>query len=137
MKFLLDTNIISESIKPKPNPGVLKFLNEVPVNSLYLSVLTIGEIRKGIEKLKANPQKLQSLQLWLDKDLLHFFAGRVMNINVEIADKWGFLLGNIKDPVPAIDSLIAATAMCNNLTLVTRNTADFTRFSIETINPFN
>ena len=99
-------------------------------------MLSIGEIRKGIANLKDNLAKKQSLTLWLENELMNFFSGRIIPVNIAVADKWGFMTGNIKDPLPAIDSLIAATAICNNLILVTRNSSDFSKFQLETFNPW-
>lgn len=136
MKYLLDTNIICETTKAKPHSGVTEFLKEIAPDDLYLSVLTFGEIRKGIEKLGKSLDKRQKLQLWLEHDLTQYFNGRILPINLSTAEKWGFLLGNSRDPLPAIDSLIAATALSYNLILVTRNVNDFNRFNVELFNPY-
>ena len=136
MNYLLDTNVISESTKKNPDSSVSEFLNTVPAKSLYLSVLSIGEIRKGIANLKVKLAKTHSLTLWLENELMKSFSGRIIPVNIAVADKWGFMTGNIKDPLPAIDSLIAATAICNNLILVTRNSSDFSKFQLETFNPW-
>lgn len=136
MKYLLDTNIICENTKSKPHNGVTSFLQEISPDDLYLSVLTIGEIRKGIEKLSQKLEKRQQLQSWLEQDLVNYFSGRILPINLDVAEKWGFLLGCNHDPLPAIDSLIAATAVCYNLVLVTRNVNDFIKFPLEIFNPY-
>ncbi len=136
MKYLLDTNIICETTKSKPNSGVVAFLSETAPEELYLSVLTIGEIRKGIIKVAHKTEKRQRLQLWLEHELVNYFSGRILPINMDVAEKWGYLLGANNDPLPAIDSLIAATAMCYNLVIVTRNSSDFVRFPIEVLDPY-
>lgn len=136
MKYLLDTNVICETIKPKPHSGVASFLREAAPEDLFLSVLTIGEIRKGIIKLTPKNEKRQKLQLWLEHDLVNYFSSRILPINIDIAEKWGYVLGSNNDPLPAIDSLIASTALCYNLVLVTRNISDFVKFPIEIFNPY-
>jgi predicted nucleic acid-binding protein len=136
MKYLLDTNVISETVKAKPDKAVAYFLRETPVDALYISVLTIGEITKGVEKLDYNMARKQVLSIWLENDLLSFFSGRIIPINKDIAHKWGIICAALKNATPVIDSLLAATALCNNLTLVTRNTKDFKNFPIEVLNPW-
>ncbi len=136
MKFLLDTNIICENIKAKPHVDVAKFCRAIAPDDLYISVLSIGEVRKGIEKLNYNQEKRQKLQLWLEQDLVQFFSGRILPINIDVANTWGALLGKNKNPLPAIDSLIAATTICFHMTLVTRNTSDFAIFPLEIFNPW-
>lgn len=138
MRFLLDTCVISEVVKPNPAPRVLEWLDAVDEYSLFLSVLTLGEIQKGISSL-ASSQKKQRLQSWLDRDLRQRFAGRVLPVCDSIALEWGVLCGENKRngmPAPVIDALLAATARQHNLTLVTRNTRDFQHFSTHTLNPW-
>ncbi|MGV3740464.1 MAG: PIN domain-containing protein [Gammaproteobacteria bacterium] len=109
--YLLDTNIISETIKKKPNPHVLSWLSSIESSKFFLSVLTMGEIRKGIEKLEDLAKKQKILQ-WLEEDLVKKFYGRIISIDIDIADKWGYIssLQNLS----AIDALIAATAIVHN-----------------------
>jgi len=136
MKYLIDTNIICESTKSKPHAGVVTFLRETSPDDLFISVLSIGEIRKGIEKLKEKDHKKHKLQAWLEKELVNYFAGRIIPITLEVAEKWGFLLGSSRDPLPAVDSLIAASAIRHNFVLVTRNIGDFKKFPVEVLNPY-
>ena len=133
MSYLIDTNIISETIKTTPNKGVLKWFNSTPSYALFISVITIGEIRKGIEIVK-NDTKKSELVSWLDFELRPWFGNNIISIDQDIAERWGYISANTK--VPAIDGLIAATAMVSNLTLVTRNIKDFTIPGLEVINPF-
>ena len=133
MSYLIDTNIISETIKTTPNKGVLKWFNSTPSYALFISVITIGEIRKGIEIVK-NDTKKSELVSWLDFELRPWFGNNIISIDQSIAERWGYISANTR--VPAIDGLIAATAMVSNLTLVTRNTKDFIIPGLEVINPF-
>lgn len=124
MNYLLDTNVISELKRPKPNGQVVDWFATADKESLYLSVLTLGEIRKGIDKL-ADGQKKQVLSEWLEKELPLWFDSRLLVVDVGVADCWGKLQAQINRPLPAIDSLLAATALHHNLCLVTRNVSDF------------
>jgi toxin FitB len=133
MIYLLDTNIVSEVIKKSPNDKVVKWLQSVDPIHLALSVLTLGEIRKGAEKLEDSIKKQVIIQ-WLEVELPQAFLGRIINVNHKVADKWGYISSNI---IPAIDGLIAATALTNNLKLVTRNVKDFQNVAgLEIINPW-
>ncbi len=135
MSYLVDTNIISELRRKDANPGVVSWFADRPANTLYLSVLTLGEIRKGIEALPNSKRKL-TLRDWLEVDLPAFFTGRILPIDETVVDRWGRLLARVKRTVPAIDSLIAATALQYGLILVTRNEADFKFPELDVINPW-
>ena len=138
MKYLLDTCLISEVIRPTPAATVIAWLDARDEDSLYLSVLTLGELQKGISKL-TDAGKKQRLQTWLENDLGPRFQGRVLAIDEEIALTWGAIQGEAErqgNRQPVVDSLIAATAMAHNLTLVTRNTSDFDRCSVRLFNPW-
>lgn len=137
MKYLLDTNVISESIRPKPNPQVKHFLQETPPHLLFLSVFSVAEIRKGITQLRDTDAKKQILINWLETDLNTFFSGRMIAFDHIVADKWGFMAGKINKPVATIDSLIAAISFTHNLKLVTRNVKDFEMYPIEIFNPWD
>jgi predicted nucleic acid-binding protein len=124
--FLLDTNIISELVKPRPEPRLVAWTDATDENLLYLSVLTFGEIRKGITALPRSARRAE-LEAWLESDLRLRFSKRVLSIDEAIADRWGVLAGQARQggsPLPVIDGLLAATALHHNLTLVTRNTSD-------------
>lgn len=138
MKVLLDTCVLSDLAGKKPNAGVVDFVDALDADDSFLSVLTIGEIIKGIEKL-SNSARKTALRNWLEGDLLIRFQGRVLPVDGQVIAEWGALsarLENAGKPMPAIDSLIAATALAANLTLATRNVADFVAARIEIINPW-
>ena len=124
MSYLLDTNIVSETVRRNPNKAVIAWLDQLPGEALYVSVLTLGEIRKGIEAL-ADRRRRERLRLWLEHELTAWFEGRVLSIDLAVADRWGRLLAEVGRPVPTIDSLLAATALHHELRLVTRNSGDF------------
>ena len=124
--FLLDTNLVSELIKPRPKLEVRKWVDSVEESLLYLSVLTLGEIRKGIAVLPDIARK-QVLELWLQNDLQLRFSGRILSVDEGIADRWGWIAGKSSAsgrPLAVIDGLLAATALHHNMTLVTRNAKD-------------
>jgi len=135
MSYLLDTNIVSETVRRNPNKAVVAWLDPLPGEALYVSVLTLGEIRKGIETL-ADRKRREKLRLWLEHELSAWFEGRVLPIDLAVADRWGRLLAEVGRPVPTIDSLLAATALHHELRLVTRNSGDFQYPGLEVINPF-
>jgi toxin FitB len=136
MSYLLDTNVISELVKQTPNQQVLNWMESIDNEKLYLSVITIGEIRKGIAGIQ-NPERLKQISHWLEIELPAFFEHRILNIDVQIADRWGRLQNQNKGiTLPAIDGLIAATACVHDLRLVTRNTKDFINASISLLNPW-
>lgn len=132
--YLLDTNVISETIKKSPNKKVIHWLSSIDRQKLFLSVLTPGEIRKGIEKLEDKIKK-QKITQWLEINLIEGFYGRVIHIDPTISDKWGYITSSSN--IPAIDALIAATALVHNHKLVTRNVKDFVGIpGLELINPW-
>ena len=136
MSYLLDTNILSETVRRNPNKSVITWLDQLPGEVLYVSVLTLGEIRKGIETL-ADGKRREKLRLWLEHELPEWFVGRVLPVDLAVADRWGRLLAEIARPVPTTDSLLAATALHHELRLVTRNSGDFEYPGLEVINPFH
>src|SRR3990167_4760452 len=102
MSYLLDTNVLSELIKIKPNKNVMQWFESASDSELYISVLSLGEIRKGIEKMK-EPKKKEKLRLWLEQDLIQWFGHRILTIDHTIADRWGRLLADENRPLPAVD----------------------------------
>ena len=126
MGYLIDTNVLSElRKKERANPGVQKWFANVPGDSLYLSVLVVGEVRNGIERLRRrDPVAATNLEIWL-ANVETNMAGRILPVTTNIADRWGRL--NVPDLLPVIDSLLAATALERDLILVTRNIADVQR----------
>ncbi len=135
MSYLLDTNILSETIKDRPSKSLLAWLNSVPQDDLYISVLTYGEIRKGVERLSSGKRKSQLLS-WLENELANWFGEKIIAIDLDIANRWGFLCSHSNESLPTIDSLLAATALAYNLKLVTRNVSDFDFPGLQVINPF-
>jgi predicted nucleic acid-binding protein len=136
--YLLDTNVISEMVKLRPEAKVVSWVQTTNEELLYLSVLTIGEIRKGIDSLpRSNKRGL--LESWLAKDLVLRFAGRILQVNLDIAERWGLISARAKmagAPLAVIDGLMAATALHHNLTFVTRNTKDVRVAGISMLNPW-
>jgi predicted nucleic acid-binding protein len=136
--FLLDTNCISELVRPKPEPRVLNWMEAADEATLYLSVLTVGEIRKGVAGLTQSKRRTQ-LETWLEVDLQARFSGRIMPIDRAIADRWGLLTAEAKrkgNPLSVIDGLLAATALHHNLTVVSRNSSDFSNTPVPVLNPW-
>src|SRR6056297_1798213 len=139
MSYLIDTFCISELVKKKPNPNVVKWFSDHDELSMFLSVITFGELRKGIEKLPDSSKK-KELNRWVKEDLKHRFKNRILNITLEEVNAWGELLAAAEKrgkSLPAIDSLIAATAQVHDLSVVTWNTQDMEGSGVEVINPWN
>jgi len=138
MNYLLDTCVISELVKKKPDPKVVNWIDAAEESSLFLSAITIGEIQKGIEKLP-NSKRKTSLRQWLSGQLLARFAGRIVAIDTDVMLIWGQLAARLDQqgrPMPAVDSFIAATALHGNFTLVTRNEDDFKYAGFSILNPW-
>jgi len=136
--FLLDTNVISELVRPKPDKNVLRWVEETDESILFLSVLTLGEISNGVQRLRAGRRRGR-LESWLQVDLPTRFQDRILPIDAAVADRWGRIsaLARAKGkPVPVIDGLLAATALHHNLTLVTRNGSDVSGTGVPTLNPW-
>ena len=135
MSYLLDTNVISELVRPKPAKIVLDWFENIPSEALHISVLTLGEIRKGVEQMPDGVRR-EKLRLWLEHDLVDWFGTRVLPVDVLVADRWGRLLASVGRPVPSIDSLLAATALRHELRVVTRNEKDFDYPGLQVVNPW-
>jgi len=138
MKYLLDTCVISEIISPKPSPKVTKWIKNEDEINFFISVLTIGELHKGIEKLDQSKRK-EDLHNWVENDLKERFLTRIIDIDIETAMVWGKIQGTterVGKPMPAIDSLIAATGITHHLTVVTRNTSDMKESGAALLNPW-
>jgi predicted nucleic acid-binding protein len=137
MKYLLDTCVISELVSKRPDSKVVEFVDSLEDDDVYLSVITIGEITKGVEKLPKSKRK-QELHAWIREDLLARFSGKIISIDNDVITEWGLLtarLGLAGASIPAIDSLIAATALTHTFILVTRNVSDFEGSGVEIVNP--
>lgn len=136
--FLLDTNVIAELIKSEPHLNVLRWIDDTDETILFLSVLTLGEIRNGIERL--NPGRRRGrLESWLTVDLRLRFHDRILMVSEPVAERWGTLSARAfraGKPVPVIDGLLAATALHHDLILVTRNDTDFSATGVQTFNPW-
>lgn len=135
MSYLLDTKVVSELVRPKPDPDVLAWFDRTPDNVLHLSVLSLGEIRKGVENLDVSPRR-EKLRVWLEQELTDWFGDRLLPVDRGVADRWGIMLSLAGRPAPTIDSLLAATALHHNLRMVTRNVDDFRFAGLEVVNPW-
>ncbi len=136
MSFLVDTDVLSESAKPKPDAGVMAWLRENE-RELYVSTITIGELRRGIERLPESARKTK-LRHWL-QSLCDCMQGRVLSFSTSSAHVWGQLKAKWDAAglvVPTLDSQIAAIAIRHGLTVVTRNTGDYSRTGVKVLNPF-
>ena len=136
--FLLDTNCVSELVRAMPEPRVIEWMDATDEDLLYLSVLTLGEIRKGVAGL-AQSKRRTHLETWLEVDLQARFSGRILPIDFAIADRWGLLAAESKrkgKALSVIDGLLAATAIHHNLTVVSRNSSDFTTTQVQVLNPW-
>ena len=138
MSFLLDTCFLAELIKPQPSPPVTDWLSATEDHLLFISVLTLGEIQKGISRLP-DSAKRRRLQTWLDAEVPQRFEDRCLPVTAAVALRWGQVQGEayLKGrPVPVLDGLIAATALVHDLTIVTRNTTDMTECGARVLNPW-
>lgn len=136
--FLLDTNCVSELVRTKPHPRVVEWMESVEESLLYLSVLTLGEICKGLASLPHGKRRTR-LEEWLEVELRARFADRLLPVDEEVALRWGLLAARANrqgKSLPVIDGLLAATALHHNLTLVTRNTGDFAIGQVPVLNPW-
>ena len=135
MSYLLETNVLSELRRKSPDETVVEWFARRPPSTLYLSVLTLGELRKGIEGV-ADSKRRMSLNDWLESDLPAFFVGRILPVDAQVAERWGRLVATAGRPLPAIDSLLGATAAQHGLSIVTRNGKDFADMGLDIINPW-
>jgi hypothetical protein len=135
LSYLIDTNVLSELRNRRANAKVVTWMQARPRQSLYLSVLSLGEIRKGIEGV-ADPAFRQTLTDWLEVELPNYFVGRLLSIDEQVAERWGRVQASAGRTLPVIDGLLAATALHHDLTLVTRNTKDFAGLDVQLANPW-
>ena len=138
MNFLLDTCVVSELTRPKPHRGVVDWMRSESEARLHLSVLTIGELRKGIERLPAS-RKRSKIEAWLNNELRLRFSGRLLPVDGEVAERWGLESAKAEQlgtPLPVIDGLMAATCLVHGMTFVTRNTKDTQQTGVRLLNPW-
>ena len=136
--FLLDTCVISEFVKPQPSRRVVDWLNAQPADSVFLSVITVGELQRGISALAASARR-KALEAWLRDALPAQFGGRILPLDAITMTVWGRSMADLRQrgkTVPVMDSLIAATALQHDLTLVTRNVSDFGAFALQIVDPW-
>ncbi len=138
MRFLLDTCAISELVRPAPDPGVLKWFAQQDELALYLATVSLGELKRGIEKLAAGKRKT-FLQKWLTENVIKRFDDRILPLGADVCLHWGEMQAQLEKqgkPMPAIDGLIAATALQHQLTIVTRNVKDMAVNGVDLFNPW-
>ena len=138
MSFLLDTNVVSEWVRPQPDRNVISWLAEVDEDRVFISVISFAEIRRGIEMLAAG-RRHERLATWLAEELPVRFEERILDIDRQVADTWGVLMARgqkIGLTLGSMDAFVAATAEAHGLTLVTRNVKDFRRLGISLLDPW-
>lgn len=137
--YLLDTCVITEFVRPKPNPGVMRWVASIGSNAMFISSITIGELQKGVTKL-GRTERAKRLQEWLDGDVRKWFAGRILSFDEKSASVWGKLTAQCERtgiPRPPLDSQIASIAIANEFVLVTRNVSDMDGMGVEVFNPWD
>jgi len=139
VNFLLDTNLVSEWTKPRPNPGVVSWLADADEDRVFISVVTIAELRHGVERL-AIGRRRKRLNEWIEGELLFRFDERILPIDAATADAWGRIVAHregLRRPIGTMDAFIAATAQVHKLTLATRNQTDFEASVAAVVNPWS
>jgi hypothetical protein len=138
VNFLIDTNVISEMTRPRPDAQVVSFLHEADEDRLFVSVVTLAELRRGVA-LKADGKAKRALEAWLANDLPQRFSGRIIDIDRQIADAWGELMASARRrglALHVMDGFLAATAIARRLTLATRNVKDLAPFGAPVFDPW-
>lgn len=138
MNYLLDTNVVSEWTKPVPDPNVVRWLDEVDEDRVHLSVITLGELREGVDRLDPGRRR-DRLDGWLRDDLSDRFEGRLVDVDEDVTLRWGALraaAGRSGRTLPVVDALIAATALAHSFVVVTRNVRDFAKMVPDVIDPW-
>lgn len=139
MNYLLDTCVLSELRTPAPDAGVVEWVASVEESRLFVSVLSLGEIQKGVARLEPGRRK-HAFQHWLERDLIDRFQTRILPLELDMALEWGLLSAARERegrPAPVVDSLLAVQAISRNLTLVTRNDKDFAAYPVKVLNPWS
>lgn len=137
--YLLDTNVVSEAVKPQPDAKVLHWLQTNSPSHFYISALSIGELEQGIVR-SPNPKRAKELRSWLENELKPGFRNRILGLDEAVMTTWGRITGealNKGRPASLLDSLLAATAITHQFTLVTRNVRDVSMFNVVTFNPWD
>lgn len=132
--FILDTMVVSERTKTRPDPTVCTWLAALDPQQQFISVITVGELRFGIDRLQSSVSK-RRLEIWFD-ELIPFFTGRILPVDVAVGQRWGRLRHDAGRSISAVDGLIGATALVHNLTVATRNERHFDHFGVRVINPW-
>jgi predicted nucleic acid-binding protein len=138
VSFLLDTNVVSEWVRPQPDRNVISWLAEVDEDRVFISVISFAEIRRGVEMLPAGRRR-ERLAAWLAEELPARFEERILDINPQVAETWGVLMARgqkVGLTLGAMDAFVAATAEVHGLTLATRNVKDFRRLTIPLLDPW-
>jgi predicted nucleic acid-binding protein len=138
LSFLLDTNVISEWVKPRPHAGVIRWLAEADEDRVFISVVSIAEVRRGLERM-AKGQRRERIAAWLWEDLPTRFEGRILPVDLAVAQEWGVILEKAARrgiSLNVMDGFLAATALTGALTFVTRNTRDFRDLGMEIVDPW-
>ena len=134
MTYLVDTNVVAEVRRRRPNAGVVRWLDSVAAAELHVSVLVLGEVRQGVERLRPkDPDRARAIERWL-ATLADDYAERVVPVTAQVTDAWGRL--NARGPFPVVDGLMAATALVHGWTFVTRNTRDVAGTGVPLLDPF-
>ena len=139
MRYLLDTCLLSELVKPRPDPSVITWVSQQNESQLFLSVLTLGELRKGVERLKDGRKRVRLAQ-WLEGELKPRFAGRLLAVDEDVAEQWGIVSAQASArglALPVMDGLISATALVHGLAVVTRNVSDIQASGAQVFNPWS
>jgi predicted nucleic acid-binding protein len=139
VNFLLDTNLVSEWSKPRPNPGVVRWLADADEDRVFISIVTIAELRHGVERI-AIGRRRKRLNEWIEGELLFRFDERILPIDAATADAWGRIVAHregLGRPIGTMDAFIAATAQVHHLTLATRNQTDFEASVAAVVNPWS
>lgn len=135
MSWLLDTMVLSELMKERADPRVIQWLDSVGLDEAFTSALCIGELRYGIERLPPGSRR-DGYEEWLSMRVLPMFGPRILGIDVSVTDVWAKLRAGSSETLPGIDALIAATALARDMTIVSRNTRDFSRMGVRLHNPW-
>ncbi len=138
MNYLLDTNVVSELVKPSPNAQVWQWVNAVADQQLFIAAITVGEIARGIEQLPASTRK-ERYTRWFEVEILSRYADRILVLDTVVMLRWGALMAALTARgrvLPAFDSLLAATALAHDMRLVTRNTQHFAETGVQLVNPW-